>query len=143
MSPNIEDIISRAMNNGDFDNLPGMGKPLNLHEDAHSDPTLRMAHRIMKEHGTPPAWISQRKEITEQRDAALEKLAKAWQWRTTANLTDHPNVDQYWQRVQAEVTLSLTKLNKKIFNFNLSTKIASQHLRPIDIEHEIRKLTGR
>lgn len=143
MSPNIEDIISRATDNGAFDNLTGMGKPLNLREDAHSDPTLRMAHRIMKEHGTAPAWISQRQEIVTKREVALEKLAKAWHWRQTANPTEYPHVAQYWQRSQREVTATLTKLNKQIFDFNLSTQISSQHLRPIDIEREIQKLTDK
>ena len=142
MNLNIEDILSRAIENGDFDNLSGMGKPLNLREDVHSNPTLRMAHRIMKEHGTSPAWISQRKEIQAKRDAALNKLARAWQWRQTANPIEHPNVEQYWQRVCRSVTTTLTTLNKQIFDFNLSTQITSQHLRPIDIEHEIRKITG-
>jgi Domain of unknown function (DUF1992) len=46
-----EDKIKRAMKEGEFDNLPGKGKPLEL-EDLSSIPTeLRMAYKIMKNAG--------------------------------------------------------------------------------------------
>ncbi|WP_163100739.1 DUF1992 domain-containing protein [Peribacillus alkalitolerans] len=46
-----EDKIKRAMKEGEFDNLPGKGKPLEL-DDLSSIPTeLRMAYKIMKNAG--------------------------------------------------------------------------------------------
>lgn len=143
MPSNIEEIINRAMQNGEFDDLSGMGKPLDLREDAHSDPTFRMAHRIMQEHDITPSWIAQRKEIEQKRDAALQKLAQAWRWRQSAKSSDYSNADQYWQRIHHETTLTLEKLNKQIFDYNLSTKIMSQHLRKIDLEREVQKIMSK
>ncbi|WP_108670483.1 DUF1992 domain-containing protein [Peribacillus acanthi] len=46
-----EDKIKRAMNEGEFDNLPGKGKPLNLEDLSSIPPELRMAYKIMKNAG--------------------------------------------------------------------------------------------
>lgn len=46
-----EDKIRKAMEKGEFDNLPGYGKPLQL-EDLSSIPEdLRMAYKVMKNAG--------------------------------------------------------------------------------------------
>src|SRR5215216_2803817 len=56
--------IEEAMRRGEFDNLPGHGKPLNLDDDDLSIPEhLRMAHRIMKNAGIAPPEVSLRKEL--------------------------------------------------------------------------------
>lgn len=50
-----EDIAERkireAMAEGAFDNLAGMGRPLNLDENPYEDPSLRMAHRLLRNNG--------------------------------------------------------------------------------------------
>ncbi|MFN2747806.1 MULTISPECIES: J-domain-containing protein [Bacillus] len=46
-----EDKIKQAMKDGEFDNLPGMGKPLRKDEAQHVPEHLRMAYRIMKSAG--------------------------------------------------------------------------------------------
>jgi len=37
----IDEIIRRAIEEGQFDDLPGKGKPLRLDEDPNSDPAWR------------------------------------------------------------------------------------------------------
>ena len=43
--------IREAMAEGAFDNLEGKGRPLNLEEDPFEDPSLRMAHRLLRNNG--------------------------------------------------------------------------------------------
>lgn len=43
-----EDKIKRAMKDGEFDNLPGKGKPLELEDLSHLPQELRMAYTILK-----------------------------------------------------------------------------------------------
>jgi hypothetical protein len=50
----IEEHIRRAHARGEFDNLPGAGKPLDLGEDAHLPAELRMAYRVLKNAGYLP-----------------------------------------------------------------------------------------
>ena len=50
--------IEEAMAEGQFDNLPGTGKPLELEDLSHLPPDMRMAYTILKNSGyieAPPA----------------------------------------------------------------------------------------
>ena len=56
--------ISEAMARGEFDDLPGRGKPLVMEEDLTGVPAeLRMAYRILKNAGFVPPEVELRKEI--------------------------------------------------------------------------------
>jgi hypothetical protein len=61
----IEKHISRAHARGDFDNLPGAGKPLDLGEDAHLPAELRMAYRVLKNAGYVPEELQQIQDIAQ------------------------------------------------------------------------------
>ena len=79
--------IRDAMNRGEFDNLPGAGRPLDLNEDPLVPAEVRMAYRVLKNAGIVPPEIEQRREIAgleaalaslgpgEARAQALQKLA--------------------------------------------------------------------
>lgn len=43
--------IQEAMDEGAFDNLPGMGRPLELDDLSHLPPDMRMAYTILKNSG--------------------------------------------------------------------------------------------
>ncbi|WP_318503447.1 DnaJ family domain-containing protein [Bacillus sp. T3] len=43
-----EDKIKRAMKDGEFDNLPGKGKPLELEDLSHLPQELRIAYTLLK-----------------------------------------------------------------------------------------------
>lgn len=47
----VENLIKKAQNDGDFDNLPGAGKPLAPDEFAHYPEDFRMIMRILKNSG--------------------------------------------------------------------------------------------
>ncbi|WP_243439429.1 DnaJ family domain-containing protein [Fundidesulfovibrio soli] len=46
-----EERIRTAMERGEFDNLSCAGQPLDLDDDAHVPPELRMAYRLLKNGG--------------------------------------------------------------------------------------------
>lgn len=64
-----EQKIQEAVKNGEFENLPGRGKPLDLTESRHIPPDLRMAYKVLKNSGVIPAEMEIKKEI-----ALLEEL---------------------------------------------------------------------
>lgn len=64
-----EQKIQDAIKNGEFENLPGKGKPLDLTESRHIPPDLRMAYKVLKNSGMIPAEMEIKKEI-----ALLEEL---------------------------------------------------------------------
>lgn len=58
-----ESRIIEAQKNGEFDNLPGAGKPLQLEDSPFVSPELKMAYKVMKNSGFLPEEIENRKEI--------------------------------------------------------------------------------
>ncbi|NCU19084.1 DnaJ family domain-containing protein [Pallidibacillus pasinlerensis] len=59
----VDEKIKQAYEEGEFNNLSGMGKPLNLDDDLGVPENLRMAYRILKNAGYTPEDSEIRKEI--------------------------------------------------------------------------------
>ena len=55
--------ILEALENGEFNNLDGEGKPLNLDDDLWVPEDLRTAYRILKNAGCTPPELEARKEV--------------------------------------------------------------------------------
>lgn len=49
-----EEKIRQAIRNGDLDNIPGKGKPLQLEDLSMVPPELRMSYKILKNAGMIP-----------------------------------------------------------------------------------------
>ena len=65
-----EQRIAEAIANGELDELPGKGRPLELDDDALVPEDLRLAYRILKNAGFVPPEVQTLNEIAE-----LERLA--------------------------------------------------------------------
>jgi hypothetical protein len=82
----VEERIKKAQQKGDFDDLPGAGKPLDLPNDQHIPEDLRLSFKILKNADCLPEEIELKKEIqrtedllaampdTAQRHQAMKKL---------------------------------------------------------------------
>jgi hypothetical protein len=71
-----EERIVAAMRRGEFDQLEGTGKPLELDDDALVPPELRMAFRILKNAGFVPPEVEMLKEVRDlERAVALAEDA--------------------------------------------------------------------
>ena len=63
-----EQRIREAIENGEFDNLKGMGKPLDLGDESWIPEDLRMAYRVLKNAGCLPTELELRKEVLNLRE---------------------------------------------------------------------------
>jgi hypothetical protein len=104
--------IREAMEEGAFDHLEGAGKPLDLLDNPFEDPSLRMAHRLLKNNGFAPGWIEEAKEI------------EAESRRLRAHSDD--GTDAFRCRVAA--------LNCRILAFNLKAPSLSLQKRRFEIQ---------
>ena len=64
----VERKIQEALERGEFDNLPGRGKPLLLEEDSHIPEELRVAYKILKNADCLPPELEAKKEIRQMED---------------------------------------------------------------------------
>jgi hypothetical protein len=63
-----EQRILEAIERGDFDDLPGKGKPLKLEDDSWIPEDLRAAYRVLKNAGCLPPEMELKKEIITLKD---------------------------------------------------------------------------
>ncbi len=59
-----EERIREALQRGEFEHLPGLGKPLNLEDDRHIPDDLRLAYKVLKNSHCLPPELELKKEIT-------------------------------------------------------------------------------
>jgi hypothetical protein len=63
-----ENRILEAIEAGEFDNLRGRGQPLDLNDDSHIPPELRMAYKILKNADCLPPELVLRQEVVQLQD---------------------------------------------------------------------------
>lgn len=89
-----ENRIKEAMEQGEFDNVKGKGKPLVFEDDSFIPPDLRLAYKMLKNAGFVPPELQTEKEIK----MAIDLLK---------NLDD----EQERYRQAQKVNLLVTKVN--------------------------------
>ena len=74
----VEEMIRKAQERGEFDNLPGKGKPIDLTEYFEMPEEVRLARTMLKNAGMTSPEVALLKEITELRQilAALTNEEK-------------------------------------------------------------------
>ncbi|HPF20387.1 MAG TPA: DUF1992 domain-containing protein [Syntrophomonas sp.] len=120
----VEEQIIKARQRGDFDNLAGAGKPLNLEENPFEPAEMRMANKILKDNDFAPYWIELGKEI----DAAQDKLCREIDYfkRYCQVFWTDQHDERAQQRFEYKKELffmerkaDLEKIDKKILDYNL------------------------
>lgn len=61
----VEALIQEAMERGEFDNLPGRGKPIDLTEYFETPEEVRLANSVLKSAGMTPREVDLLREIAE------------------------------------------------------------------------------
>ena len=126
-----EKRLREAIENGEFDDLPGKGEPIDLKENPFEDPDLRVVHRLLRNAGFAPAWIEERKDIDAELDVARTKLSRAW---ALFGKGGQLSSDAEWQRIEREFRVTVTELNNRISIYNLKAPAAVFHRKRIDPE---------
>ena len=114
--------IREAIEAGQFDNLPSKGKPIEL--DIDPDPSLWMAHHLLRVNGFAPAWIEESKDI----DAAVSRFRSDLR---NAHRRHMP-IDKFRSRA--------AELNRRILTYNLKSPSLQVHKLPLNIETELQRL---
>jgi hypothetical protein len=102
--------IREAMEEGAFDRLEGKGRPIPADDAPLADPTLWMAHHVMKNGGYVPPWVAEGNEI----ECEIQRLRRI---HSSACAVDR-------ERLRVEVV----DLNRRIASFNLRAPAAVHKL---------------
>lgn len=90
----IEQRIQEAQEKGEFDNLPGEGRPLELEDERGVPEDIRLSHKILKNANCLPPELELRKEI-KQMEELLESI---------------PDEKEKYRQIKL-INLKITKLN--------------------------------
>ena len=129
MPYNVNKQIQEAMERGDFNDLPGKGKPQQLYDNPYIPPEVRQINQMLKDNGFAPHWIEVDKRIRDEREQ-IEKLLtriQARRERLANRIRVHPLKRDAIRRVfelertraLEAYTVRLRQLNQKIQQFNL------------------------
>jgi DnaJ family protein C protein 28 len=111
----VEEIIQKAMQNGEFDHLKGMGKPLNLADNPNEPEDWRLANQILRNNGMLYPWMDEAKSIDMEREKARRELHDTW-LANVARRQKQSARDRFEQAIEA--------LNRRILRYNLQVPSA-------------------
>jgi hypothetical protein len=144
-SERVEQMIEEAMEQGLFDNLPGRGKPLDLSDEDNPfvPRDMKLAYRMLRQHGFVLPWIDDRKDI-ERKRAEIERRVTAEPGRLRRALESLSGVPAHLQparqaalqeqhrKLRAEIAASIDALNQRIDTYNLAAPTLSVQARRVN-----------
>jgi hypothetical protein len=125
----VEDRIRRAQERGEFDRLPGRGKPLRLPEENPFEGTWRLAFHLLKNAGCLPSWLEQDREARASRLDTLSALRRA--------KTDAGGASAEWEKRRLRARVERT--NALICARNANAPEGMGSLVPLRFEDDIRR----
>ena len=134
----IDKKIREGIEQGEFDNLPGRGEPVDLTENPFEDPDLRTAYRLLRNAGFAPAWIEERKDIEARIDAARTNLQRAR--RLFGDDNANASAIANWQRAVNEFREIAEELNRRIRRYNLKVPAGGFQTGLVNIENEVSRI---
>ena len=134
-----EKRLREAIENGEFDDLPGKGEPIDLRENPFEDPDLRVVHRLLRNAGFAPAWIEERKDIDAEFEAARQKLSRAW---ALFGKDGKSPSDAEWDRSLREFREKIVEVNQRTRIYNLKAPATIFHRNHADADKIIKMITG-
>lgn len=139
--------IQQAIDAGEFDNLPGMGKPLKDNEDNPFVPKeMRAAFKVLQNSGYAPDWMVLGQQIDDDiarmraradrhfasiREQLQEIAGSPYAVKRLRQEIDRLNADH--RRAAAGHSRAIEEINRKISAFNQMVPIAS--LTKISLSH--------
>ncbi|MEQ8174621.1 MAG: DnaJ family domain-containing protein [Syntrophomonadaceae bacterium] len=140
-------MLKKAMQQGEFDNLEGAGKPLDLEGDPFEPDELHMVHKILKDNGYAPYWIELGKEIDGLKARLNREVDSFKQYtrmvfsekRSRAALRRYElkKNDFYagsWER--------LNEISRKILDYNLHCPVSHLSRTNFDVNDEMKSIVN-
>lgn len=115
----VEQRIWHSMEEGQFENLPGKGKPLDMYSNPHADPAEDTLYKILMKNGCAPEWVELNKEIRSNISEWRLALKKAWGKRLDEN-------DPKWIEQSESLKARISAINDKVFRYNLIVPFGRQ-----------------
>ncbi len=133
----VDVAIRKAMEAGEFNNLPGEGQPLDLDINPYTPADMQLAHKIMKQNDIAPDWIVQGKTLVAKLDS--------WQTRLNAAHKTYAKTNNVvaWLTAKEKLGEDAEKLNKEVVAYNLKLPPGVPHRPLLNVRIAIERLSGQ
>ena len=136
--------IAQAMKDGEFDNLPGKGKPQKL-DNNHFAGENQMAFDIMQNNDISPGWISRRKEIKERINTLRADIrSQVDEQRNglshSSSASAEAEVGARWAEIVHQWEEEIANLNEQIQNLNLEQPLSNMEILKLRLDEEMAKV---
>ena len=148
----VDRQIREAQERGEFENLPGMGQPLDLTPNPFAK-GQEIAFKVLQDAGFAPDWIELGKAVRDKLEKARAALSRSWMWREArlAELADQvekwalaeqQRVQAGWQQAVASFEEEVESINKDIADLNLKVPSPQFQRSKVDTAREMADLQG-
>jgi DnaJ family protein C protein 28 len=148
----IDEQIRQAQERGEFDDLPGKGKPLDLTPNPYAL-DRELAFKVLKDAGYAPDWIELDKSIRVKLDALRARLALSWAWHKSREWELGDGMDAAvevermrsaasWQETVAGLAGELEEINKLIAELNLKVPGPRFQRKILVLEREVERIAS-
>jgi DnaJ family protein C protein 28 len=143
----IEDLIEEGRQQGIFDNLPGVGKPLKLNRNPYGR-EKELAHDLLQKNDLLPAWIMQRNDLLVQIQTLRGNIQRNWvrheqEYRYAASEPIQDSLSISWDDKCLAWESQIQTLNRRINDFNLKRPSSSLELFKLSLEEELERAGAR
>ncbi|MFZ6018776.1 MAG: DnaJ family domain-containing protein [Chloroflexota bacterium] len=121
-----EEKIRSAIESGQWDNLPGKGKPLQWEENPFEPPEWRMTFSLLRQNGFSLPWLEERKEIEAEVQQFRAQFALGLRFANVMEVKD-------WAKSQID------RLNRRIFRYNLGVPLDRFQVTSLNLEQEVER----
>jgi hypothetical protein len=120
----VDRAIRKAMEEGEFKDLPGEGKPLEWDDDPNTPDDMKLAYKILRENDLAPDWIVQGRELEAKHEQFLARLKQA--------VASHNDMTPLAKEIE--------RFNREVVSYNLKVPRGVQHHSLINLQREIERL---
>ena len=143
--------MQNLIGNGDVSHLEGSGKRLTLDENPYEPETQRLANRLMKDNNILPPWIQMARELDDERDSLLSRLARlARTYRGQLGDAERAGnnvlaleVEAWWKTACQRIRENIHDHNRRILTYNISLPVGFEQRLQLHAEDEIHKALTR
>jgi DnaJ family protein C protein 28 len=114
----VEEKIQQAMAAGEFENLSGFGKPLNIHDSPFVKDDWKLTFNVLQKNGIPLPWMEDRKEIEELLQEAIRDCKHNLRFNKS--------------QARIEFFKQLQTINQKIIDYNLIVPVVALQRKVLD-----------
>ncbi len=143
----VDQIIHEAQERGDFENLPGKGKPLDLEEN-HWAGDMQLAYKMLKDNNFTLPWIADRNDMVEEIQAVRDKIKHQWQLfgpqvLAMANGGQLAMAERRYTALMMQWETAIGNSNRRIRDINHSIPVVKLKLVPLHLSTELTRIGAK